>query len=288
MALRVALITRQIIMSGKTRCSFATLVLLAMALPSARAQDTLRNRLTFELGFARLANFDNVSSPLPYAADALPIGGAYEYIGEHDRHTLEGSTIVSLINAPTMSDRYSSSSDFRKAYFAFLDMRYKYVRDLMPFFSSPIELFVGGSLETIAFGRKYNYLGGDLSSIEGYGSGEASSSLCPTADLFYALPNDQHLHASIAIPLFAYIARPGYGLLNGNNSIFGLAYNGRFQFIGSFWGWHLVLEYQRELSRYFVAGLQLTSLYYRYPRFDWVSETAENDAMAFISWRFHL
>ncbi|HWF44762.1 MAG TPA: hypothetical protein VG537_08985 [Candidatus Kapabacteria bacterium] len=255
----------------------------------ARGQDTLplRNRLTFELGYARLANFDNVGSPLPYAAAALPIGGTYEYIGEHDRHTLEGSAIVSLINAPTMSNRYSSATDLRKAYFVFLDMQYRYVRDLMPLFSTSIELFIGGSLETIIFGRRYNYYGGDFSSIQGSGSGEVSSALAPSADLFYALSQDQRLRASLSIPIFAYIARPGYGLLNGNTSVSGYSYDGRFQFIGSFWSWHIAIEYERDLSKYFMAGLRFSTLYYRYPRFDWVSSTAENEAKAYISWRFH-
>ena len=288
MDLHVARITVQNIMSSRNSCSFALFILL-FAAPVARGQDTLplRNRLTFELGYARLANFDNVGSPLSYAAGSLPIGGAYEYLGEHDRHTLEGSAIVSLINAPTMSDRYSSAEDFRKAYFVFLDMQYRYVRQLMPIFSTPIELYVGGSLETIIFGRKYNYYGGDLSSIQGSGSGEYSTALAPTADLLYSLSDDQRLRASLSVPIFAYIARPGYGLLNGNTSVLGYSYDGRFEFIGSFWSWHVAVEYERDLSRYFLAGLRFSTMYYRYPRFDWVSSTAKNEAKAFISWRFH-
>ncbi len=245
------------------------------------------NHLTFESGYARLANFDNVGSPLAYAASTAPLGGAFEYVTDSTRFTLNGSFVLSLFNASTMSDPYSSTTNFRKAYFIYANLDVRYVHALGPLFSTPVQVWVGGAFSNMAFGRRYSYDGENSSALEGSGSGEGSSSLDATADFLYSPVPQHHLRASVTLPIVAYIARPAFGLWDGNASLFGFPFDGRVQVIGSFWSWRIALEYEYELSEYFLSGIRLSDFYYHYPRFDWSSSTAESEVSAYFSWRFH-
>ena len=242
-------------------------------------------RLSLLIGGGSIASYDNVGSPLPYSAMTYPLGGEIEYVTPKVRHLLSGIGIISLGNAENLTDQFFVGNPYRKAYFAFADLRYRFTHYLTDIGSTGIHFSVGGEWENLIFGRVYDY-SGNLSRSSG--SGEASSGVAAACDFTYEIAAGHRLGASLSLPLAALVFRPPYGFINGNTSLFSYPVETQLEPIGTMWSWRVGLDYDYVISGPFLLGLHFHELYYQYPMLAWRAIGAENDLVLDVTWRFNL